>query len=65
MSSDPTDNDSTATNGAHQVIDAASIEARQALGEILALEREYLRQKTPNASELARRIAGIIREVVP
>lgn len=53
------------TNDAHQVIDAASEEAREALGKILALEREFLRQKRPNEAELARRIAAIIREVVP
>jgi hypothetical protein len=53
------------TNDAHHVIDAASDEAREALGKILALEREFLRHKSPKEAELARRIAAIVREVVP
>lgn len=47
-----------------EIISGASPETQQALTDILALEREHLPQKNPNASKLARDIAGIISKVV-
>jgi hypothetical protein len=47
------------------IVAEASLEARRALTEIFALERDHLPQKNPNASKLARDIAEIIRKVVP
>jgi hypothetical protein len=47
------------------ILAETSPECKEALVEILRLERDNLPQKNPKAAKLAREIATIIRKAVP